>query len=43
MLFILYIFGLGVARLSLSVVAIRCLKSIEFVVLNLLRTLELIG
>ena len=31
------------ARLSFSVIAIRCLKSIEFVVLNLLRTLELVG
>ena len=43
MLLILDILGSRVARLSFSVVAIRCLKSMEFVVLNLLRTLELIG
>ena len=40
---ILYIFASGVARLSFSVVAICCLKSMEFVLLNLLRTLELVG
>jgi len=34
MLLILYILGSGVARLSFSIVAMRCLKSMEFVVLN---------